>query len=72
MPSFRILILRAVRLFGNGDEEPGVVAIQAAAVHDVGRDLLRRLAHPELVADQMASQDLGLFRLVFDPVSPQR
>jgi hypothetical protein len=58
MPSRHIL--RAVRTFGNGDKVPGIVAVQATAVHHVGRDLLLRFAHSKLMANQMTGHDCGL------------
>ena len=41
-------ILRAVRTNARADKETGVIAVQVAAAHDVGRDLGWRLAVIEL------------------------
>jgi transposase len=69
---WHVCILRAVRTFGNGDEVAGVVAVQGAAVHHVGRDRLLRLARSKLVANQVTGGDSGLGRLVEDAVGVQR
>jgi hypothetical protein len=53
-------ILRAVRTLCNRDKVPGMVAVQAAAVHDVGRDLPLGFAHLKLVANQMTGRDFRL------------
>ena len=65
---WHIRILRAVRAFGKRDKIPGIVAVYATAVHHVGRDLLLRLTHIQLVTDQMSGRDCGLGRLVLEAV----